>query len=184
MLGAFPDARVIHVYRDGRDTALSMSRHPPFRVMLAIRNQLKPLGLDPMGWVGSASGRVVALLDELAGMLVRPERLRLDRVSLADFAWFWNQMIEMGDDLFGHFPSHRLLNVAFEDVQASPESEIRRIVRFISPELVDDAWLQTVSSIPRKTTSRFPRLGADERAAVTEACRPGLERLGYPVHAS
>ena len=184
LLGAFPDARVIHVYRDGRDTALSMSRHPPFRVMLAIRNQLKPLGLDPMGWVGSASGRVVALLDELAGMLVRPERLRLDRVSLADFAWFWNQMIEMGDDLFGHFPSHRLLNVAFEDVQASPESEIRRIVRFISPELVDDAWLQTVSSIPRKTTSRFPRLGADERAAVTEACRPGLERLGYPVHAS
>ena len=113
LLGAFPDARVIHVYRDGRDTALSMSRHPPFRVMLAIRNQLKPLGLDPMGWVGSASGRVVALLDELAGMLVRPERLRLDRVSLADFAWFWNQMIEMGDDLFGHFPSHRLLNVAF-----------------------------------------------------------------------
>lgn len=184
LLGAFPDARVIHVYRDGRDTALSMSRHPPFRVMLAIRNQLKPLGLDPMAWVGSASGRVVALLDGLAGMLVRPERLRLDRVSLSDFAWFWSQMIEMGNDLFGHFPSDRLLNVAFEDVQSSPESEIRRIVRFISPELDDDAWLRTVSSIPRKTTSKFPRLEADERAAVTEACRPGLERLGYPVHAS
>ncbi|MYG81167.1 MAG: sulfotransferase [Gemmatimonadetes bacterium] len=183
LLGAFPDARVIHVYRDGRDTALSMSRHPPFRVMLAIRNQLKPLGLDPMNWVGSASGWVVALLDGLAGALVRPERLRLDRVSLPDFAWFWSRMIEMGDDLFGHFPSDRLLNVAFEDVQASPESEIRRIVRFISPELEDDAWLSTVSSIPRKTTSKFPSLGADERAAVAEACRPGLERLGYPIHA-
>lgn len=184
LLDAFPDARVIHVYRDGRDTALSMSRHSPFRVMLAIRNQLKPFGLDPMSWVGSASGRVVALLDQLAGMLVRPQRLRLDRVSLSDFAWFWNRMIEMGDHLFGHFPSDRLLNVAFEDVQTSPESEIRRIARFISPELEDDAWLRTVSSIPRKTTSRFRRLGAGERAAVTKACRPGLERLGYPVHAS
>ena len=184
LLGAFPDARVIHVYRDGRDTALSMSRHPPFRVMLGIRNQLKPLGLDPMAWVGSASGRAVALLDGLAGMLVRPERLRLDRVSLPDFAWFWSRMIEMGDDLFGHLPPDRLLNVAFEDVQSSPESEIRRIVRFISPELENDAWLRTVSSIPRKTTSKFPRLEADVRAAVTAACRPGLERLGYLVHAS
>ena len=181
LLAAFPDARVIHVYRDGRDTALSMSRHAPFRVMLAIRNQLKPLGLDPMTWVGSASGWFVALLDGLAGMLVRPERLRLERVSLSDFGWFWSRMIEMGDDLFGHFPPDRLLNVAFEDVQSSPESEIRRIVRFISPELEDDAWLRTVSSIPRKTISRFPGLEADEQAAVTEACRPGLERLGYPV---
>ncbi len=181
LLRAFPDARVIHVFRDGRDTALSMSRHVPFRIMLAIRNQLKPLGLDPMSWVGSASGSVVAMLDGLAGRLVRPAHLRLDRVSLSDFAWFWSRMIEMGHDVFGHFPSDRLLNVAFEDVQSSPESQIRRIIRFISPELEDDAWLRTVSSIPRKTTSKFRELDADERATVTEACRPGLERLGYPV---
>lgn len=181
LLHAFPDARVIHVVRDGRDTALSMSRHTPFRVMLAIRNQLKPLGLDPMSWVGSESGSVVALLDGLAARLVRPAHLRLDRVSLSDFGWFWSRMIEMGHEVFGHFPPDRLLNVAFEDVQSSPESQIRRIIRFISPELEDDTWLRTVSSIPRKTTSKFPELDADEQAAVTEACRPGLERLGYAV---
>ncbi len=181
LLRAFPDARVIHVFRDGRDTALSMSCHAPFRIMLAIRNQLRPLGLDPMSWVDSASGPLVALLDGLAARLVRPSRLRLDEVALSEFGWFWSQMIEMGHDAFGNFSSDRLLNVAFEDVQSSPESQIRRIVRFISPEFEDDAWLRTVSSIPRKTTSRFPQLGADERAAVTEACRPGLERLGYAV---
>ena len=48
LLRAFPDARVIHVFRDGRDTAVSMSRHPPFRIMLAIAEKLKPLGIDPM----------------------------------------------------------------------------------------------------------------------------------------
>ncbi len=181
LLRAFPDARVIHVFRDGRDTALSMNRHTPFRIMLAIRNQLKPLGLDPMSWMNSASGSVVALRNELAGQLIRPTRLRLDEVSLSDFGWFWSRMIEMGHDLFGHFPSDRLLNVAFEDVQSSPESEIRRIIRFISPELEDDACLRAMSSIPRKTTSRFSQLGDDEQAAITEACRPGLERLGYAV---
>ena len=181
LLRAFPDARVIHVFRDGRETALSMSRHAPFRMMLAIRNQLKPLGLDPMFWAGSASGPVVALLDGLAERLVRPARLQLDKVALSDFAWFWSQMIETGHDAFGSLPSDRLLNVAFEDVQSSPESQIRRIIRFISPELVDDAWLRTVSSIPRKTQSRFLQLDAGDRAAVTEACLPGLERLGYAV---
>jgi len=184
LLHAFPDARVIHVFRDGRDTALSMSRHPPFRAMLAIRNRLKPLGLDPMSWVGSASGSLVASLDGLADRLIRPQRLPLDRVSLSDFAWFWSRMIEMGHDAFGHFPSDRLLNVPFEDVQSSPESQLRRIVRFISPDLEDDAWLRTVSSIPRPTASRFAQLDADEQAAVTAACRPGLDRLGYPVHAT
>ncbi len=181
LLRAFPDARVIHVFRDGRDTALSMSRHTPFRTMLAIRNQLRPLGLDPMRWVGSASGPAVALLDGLAGRLVRPGRLRPDEVTLADLAWFWSWMIETGHDAFGSFPSDRLLNVAFEDLQSSPEIEIRRIIRFISPELEDDAWLRTVSSIPRKTRSGFPQLDARERAAVTAACRPGLERLGYAL---
>ena len=84
---------------------------------------------------------------------------RLDRLPLPDFAWFWSRMIEMGHDVFGHLPSDRLLNVRFEDVQASPESQIRRIIRFISPELSDDAWLRTVSSIPRPTTSQSRGLG-------------------------
>lgn len=181
---AFPDARLIHVFRDGRDTALSMSRHPPFRAMLAIRNQLRPLGLDPMSWVGSESGALVALLNGLAGRLVRPSRLRLERVALSEFAWFWSRMIEIGHEVFGDYPSDRLLNVAFEDVQSSPASQMRRIIRFIAPELEDDAWLHEVSSIPRRAPSRFVRLEADEQAAVTEACRPGLELLGYPVDAS
>lgn len=184
LLRAFPDARLIHVFRDGRDTALSMSRHPPFRAMLAIRNQLRPLGLDPMSWVVSESGALVALLDGFAGRLVRLSRLRLERVALSEFAWFWSRMIEIGHEVFGDFTSDRLLNVAFEDVQASPASQMRRIIRFISPELEDDAWLHEVSSIPRPTPSKFERLEAEQRAAVTEACRPGLELLGYPVSAS
>ena len=47
----------------------------------------------------------------------------------------------------------------------------------------DDARLGAVSSIPQPTPFRLTRLEAHWQTAVTEACRPGVERLGYPVDA-
>ena len=53
---SFPEARVIHVCRDGRDTALSMSRHPAFKAMLATFSRLERMGLRALeaGPVSSA----------------------------------------------------------------------------------------------------------------------------------
>ena len=53
--------------------------------------------------------------------------------------------------------------------------------RFIGPDLEDEAWLREACAIPRPTPSKFEKLGAADRAALAEACRPGLERLGYPL---
>ena len=41
--------------------------------------------------------------------------------------------------------------------------------------------LREVRSIPRQTPSKFAQLAADEQVALTEACQPGLEHLGYPL---
>lgn len=46
-------------------------------------------------------------------------------------------MIERAHRMFAPFPPGRLLNVRFEAVQADPEAQIRRIVRFIDPGLED-----------------------------------------------
>ena len=183
LLRAFPDARVIHVFRDGRDTAISMSRHPPFRIMLAIAEKLRPLGIDPVDWLIALDGRerLAAWLGALVDRILRPERLRFDRVTIADYAVFWNRMIAIGHDVFGHFSADRLLNVRFEDVLAKPEPQIRRMIRFISPGLENEAWVREASAIPRSASSKFARLGSREQIAITEACRPGLERLGYPL---
>ena len=90
-------------------------------------------------------------------------------------------LIGKGHRLFGHLPPDRLLNLRFEDVQAEPEAQIRRLIRFSDPALEDGTWLREVCAIPRPTLSKFQRLGNAERTALTEACRPGLERLGYPL---
>ena len=183
LVDEFPDARIIHIFRDGRDTALSMSRHSVFRTVVAIILALRRLGIDVNG--GMARGRrwdnAGLWLEALTSRFFDPDRLPYDKLTLSDFAAFWCAMIERSDRMFASFPPERLLNVRFEAVQAEPEAQIRRIIRFIDPGLQDENWLREAIRIPRRTPSRFAQLGTEDRGRLTEGCRPGLERLGYSL---
>lgn len=83
--------------------------------------------------------------------------------------------------MFGHFPPDRLLNLRLEDAQADPEPHIRRLIRFIDPSLENEEWLRKAAAVPRPTPPKFASLAAADQAALNAACRPGLERLGYPL---
>ena len=183
LLLAFPEARVIHVYRDGRETAISMSRHYLFRLIAANMLALRSFGFDAMKSLarGKHWERLSFRLEPLTRMLLNPARLPYDKLTLPYFGMLWSAMIERGERMLDRLPSDRMLNVKFEDVQADPDGQIRRLIRFIDPTLEDEAWLREVGSIPRQTPSKFERLEAHERAALTEACRPGLECLGYSL---
>ena len=183
LLRHFPEARVVHVYRDGRETTLSMSRHPLFRTMLAMARKYRTWGISLEKMIArmDRQDRLTAYLGRLAWVFTSLEQLPFDELTLPDFAAFWNGMIETGYRVFGHFPPDRLLNLRFEDMQADPEGQIRRLIRFIAPQLEDDAWVREVVTIPRPTPSKFAQLSAAEQHAITEACRPGLEQLGYQV---
>ena len=43
----FPDAKFVHLFRHGPDTAVSMSEHTAFRLMMLIQDALELLDLDP-----------------------------------------------------------------------------------------------------------------------------------------
>lgn len=183
LIREFPEARVIHMYRDGRETAISMSRHYLFRVITANMLALRVFGLDAMQSL--ARGRhwewLSSRLELLTWSLIYPARLIYDKLTLEDFGMLWSAMIERGDRMLGRLPSRRLLRVKFEDVQADPKHEIRRLIRFIDPSLEDETWLRKVCAIPRQTPSRFSQLAPDDQATLNKACRPGLARLGYPL---
>ena len=184
LLRAFPDARVVHVYRDGRETAISMSRHYLFRMILATIHALRSRGFDIMSSLSRGRfGEWITLWSEpLATRFLDPAKLPYDKLTLADFGAFWAGMIGHAHELFADLPPDRLLNVAFEDLQATPEPQLRRLIRFVSPELEDDGWVREASRLPRppRSPTNFERLDAADREALAEACRPGLERLGYP----
>lgn len=183
LLRQFPEARVIHVHRDGRETALSMSNHYLFRMIVATMLAFRRVGIDMMGAMakGKHWDRVNPWLEPFVSAFLRPERLSYDKLTLTDFGTFWSSMVERGQELFSQLPPERLLTLRFEEAQANPEEQLRRLIRFISPELEDEAWLREASAIPRPTPSRFAKLAPADQDAVARACRPGLELLGYPL---
>ena len=185
LLRQFPEARVIHIYRDGRETALSMSRHYLFRMIVATFKRLRMfrffLAAIPLMSKSGPSENIASLMESVIPRLVRYETLPFDKLKITDFASFWNALIALADKMLGGLPPNRLLSLKLEDIQAEPESHVRRLVRFIDPALEDEEWIRKASAIPRPTPSRFQTLAPQERAAVTAACRPGLNRLGYPV---
>ncbi|MEQ9138627.1 MAG: sulfotransferase [Thalassobaculum sp.] len=181
LLRLFPEARVVHVYRDGRDTAMSMSRHHNFRVLLGAMLMCRRFGIDPRRGFLKSEG---SLFDVLMEGLVFPH-LDIDKVAarptLADFGEFWSDLVVVGEQVIRRLPPQRRLNLGFEDIQAAPREKLRELIRFIDPSLEDEAWLDEASAMPRAARSKFATLPMDEQAALTRACAPGLELLGYPA---
>jgi len=181
LLRLFPEARVVHVYRDGRDTAMSMSRHHNFRVLLGAMLECRRFGIDPRRGFLKSQG---SLIDVLLGGLVF-SRLDIGRIAsrptLEDFGEFWSDMILVGEKVIGRMPPERRLALRFEDLQATPREKLRELIRFIDPSLEDEAWLDEASAMPRAARSKFATLPMDAQAALTRACAPGLELLGYPT---
>ncbi len=183
LLREFPEARMIHVYRDGRETALSMSRHYLFRLVAAHMLAMRSYGFDAINSLarGGLWERLSFRLEPLARWLLDPRRLPYEQLSLPYFGRFWSAMVERGERMLDRLPPEKVLHLRFEDMQANPDQENRRLIRFIDPSLEDESWLREVSGIPRPTPSRFAQLNPAEQAALNETCRPGLECLGYPV---
>ena len=119
-------------------------------------------------------------MESLLPVLVRYERLPFDRLALPDFAAFWSAQIELGHRMLGELAPERVLDLGYEDLQIDPEGQLRRLIRFIDPSLEDEGWIRRASTIPRPAPSKFAQLDRAEQAAITDACRPGLEILGYP----
>ena len=179
LLRLFPEARVVHICRDGRDTAMSMSQHYNFRVLLGAILKVRALGLDAQRAFLKPKGSPLELwINEQAFRLLDVDALAA-RPTLTDFGAFWSDLELVGRRVLGALPPERLMSLRFEDVQADPRGTLGALIRFVDPSLEDAAWLDEVATIPRAARSKYLELPEDQRAALTRACAPGLELLGY-----
>lgn len=115
----WPDLKVIHIHRDGRDTAVSMSRHPGFQLsaqvgvddwsVLApvghILKPVKPIGEDPRAYLELWARQIERIAENLAGL-----------------------------------PSEATLEVRYSDLLNQPQSEMQRVARFLDLP-ADASWL-------------------------------------------
>ncbi|MFK5923200.1 MAG: sulfotransferase [Verrucomicrobiota bacterium] len=179
LLHHFPEARVIHVYRDGRDTAMSMSHHHNFKVLIGAMLKARRMGVDVFrDFEATTASPVKSWVQNQLFRFVNPDKLAEEPV-LADFGDYWSRSILFGRKMMRDLPVERLLEVKFEDMQQSPEQEVRRLIRFIDPSLEEESWIKEVAAIPGPARSKFSSLAESEQEALQKACAPGLKVLGY-----
>jgi putative sulfotransferase len=175
----FPHARFVHLVRDGRDAALSMSRHRGFKMVLACFQMLEMLGCDPFQ---SDDRRWEAdMPDDLAALL--PERFT--RQAFCDFdvppplcGHYWSGEIIEGLAVLDRLAPERLLTIRYEDLLDEPEPTLRRLMQYIvQTDRVDASFLARAAMLVHRPASRWQGLEARDRAQLETACRAGFEAL-------
>ena len=174
----FPTAKFVHVFRDGREFAVSARRFAPMRMgmigsMFKYRFGSAPY-LTPTYQVPED------LPSAWRGLL--PESFDLDvfqrfELPLEPIGLAWSEMIVVGLKLLGELPAERVLHVRYESMLDAPEAELRRIVRFMDLSLDDSSWLAQAAARVRKNPPKWVSLPADERARLESACAPGMQLL-------
>jgi len=175
---SFPEARFVHVVRDGRDCAISMSKHTGFRMMMACTIMSQILGYDPFD-TDQRRG-VEELPDELYRLL--PEHFDAEAFRQLDapstlFGHYWSGEMMRGLKALAELPAERVLTLHFEDILAQPEPWLHRLLAFIDPEFVDEDWVRKAVSTIRPVRSSWRNLPVGEQSALTDACRPGFQAL-------
>ena len=176
LMGLFPNARVVHIHRDGRDTALSMSKHPAFKAGPALMRRLQGMGVDPYGGDPIPNINPFTLL---RFRFVNMRKLMRQGAALEAYGDLWSRMIMSSREYLSSLPPGQFLALRYEDMLQYPREKLRELVAFIDPSLVDDAWLDSAARIPRPNPSRFSSLDNEAQRRLAEACAPGLEALGY-----
>lgn len=156
----FPDARFVHIHRDGREVALSMRNHPFYRLAVQLLFGLMPDDVDPAD--------EDAVVD---AWLSRTPPLGL-------FGRYWSDQMTNGLDALACLDPARVMTVSFEEMVRDPVPALERMARFYELP-VDDGFAPRGAALVRNVAPlRFPELADRERAELEESCAPGFAALG------
>ncbi|MEU0839181.1 sulfotransferase [Streptomyces sp. NPDC005962] len=175
---AFPEARFVHLYREGPDCAVSMSRHVSFRMLpltqeMAIRCGLEsPYELTPEHAAQLPPDLAPLLGDEWDPALV------MDRpIPLAAFGSLWSGVIVDGLRKLEEVPESQRAGLSYENLLEEPEKELIRLAEFIGVEPLPswlDASIALLDGGRRGAAEKLPEV---ELAPLLESCSPGMEAL-------
>ncbi|MFJ7078577.1 sulfotransferase family protein [Streptomyces sp. NPDC098781] len=175
---AFPEAKFVHLFRDGPDCALSMSRHPGYRTILLLREIKARAGID--SFADLTPDHVRALPEDLAPLLddrFDPALVRDCDIPLRRFGALWSELVADGTEFLARLPAGQGTTLSYEDLLDRPEEELTRLAGFIGVDPLPQ-WLDSGSALldpTRRGSAR--RLPAPDLAELTESCAPGTRAL-------
>jgi hypothetical protein len=174
----FPDARFIHIHRDGPDCALSMSRHVMARVaMLTIEARIRAGLPDSASWED-----IMAVLPErFNGLLVPPfdkKRFMAYPMAMSSFGQVWAELERIGIAALRELPPGDWMNLKYETLLCDNAQELTRVAEFIGVPSTTE-WLGAAGKLidPSKPGSAQAQLSGIELATLRAACAPGTRAI-------
>lgn len=169
----YPNARFLHLHRDGHETALSMREHAAYRLAIHFLFQLP-----------AESTPAIAELRELDPAAEASEsdavsRILASRPPVELYGKYWTQELAHGYRALGKLDAAQYREVRFEDVIAQPEETLRSIAEFFELDGGAGEWRARAAALVRGTPpTRFETLPAQEQELLAEACRIGMQLVG------
>lgn len=178
LISRFPGARFIHLYRDGRECAYSMSRHGGFRLAFVLIWLRVALGVDP--WVTDVPDSV-EVPQELRPFMpgsFDPAAFEALEIPAEHFGRWWSEQETRGLDTLAELPASRRLDVSYESIVADPRETLSRVSDFMGVS-APGSWLDSASALVSERPPRWPSLPDADRDKLVSVCDEAMSRL-YP----
>lgn len=192
---AFPDARVIHIIRDGRASTLStldVLERPARNGVVTKRARSTPLwhypAYIPKAWRNVIRPRLPGGSIPYWGPRIPGLRRRARTLSKAELcAWQWQQTLNIAlEDACG-WPSDQYREWRYEALVTNPVEVVRQMFEFAELDLSNDIESWLVETIHTDSLEKWKRgLSEEQIARIVPHLEPLLSQLGYgdPRHAT
>lgn len=176
----FPEARFVHLYRNGPDCALSMSRHNGYRMIFLLREIARQAGVESVSDL--TDEHIKQLPDDLV-QLLNPQydpALLLDReLPVPDFGTLWSDLVCEGVGHLSAVPAEQRTTLSYERLLDAPRQELVRLADYIGVQPFAE-WLEEGDQLLDGTGRRGSALRLPERVLtpLRENCARGEEALG------
>jgi hypothetical protein len=176
LLTMFPHARVVHLYRDGRECAVSMSGHPRYKLAMLRSRLAARLGYDPYADDVPAPGvdGLDASLHALLPQHITDAAYHGYQIPVSRYGTVWSKMIIEGLAVLSDRAD--VLSLDYRDLVTSPAQTIDRLLDFLG--LDRDAEIQRrMAAKVRPSRDVRAAVGEQQWDELTRACRSGMNRL-------
>ncbi len=168
----FPEARFVHLHRDGPETALSMRAHHAYRLPICLLYDAplddgrRPSECDPIDLHAPPRG------DDTIS------RILASTPAAEHFGRYWSDQVVRG---MASAPAlgARYHEVPFEALVLAPQDVLAGVAAHLDLDPDAGNWRDRAAALlTRMPVPRVPDLPPDERNRLEAACAPGSEILG------